>query len=128
MERVQTEKAPKPIGPYSQGVIANENLLFTAGQIGIDLETGKLVNGIKEQTELCLKYVKAIVEAAGSSVDRILKTTVYLSDMNNFSQMNEVYERFFNKHSIGKYSARSTVGVSRLPKNTLVEIEAIAEV
>jgi 2-iminobutanoate/2-iminopropanoate deaminase len=120
---IYTEKAPKPIGPYSQGII-NENLLFTAGQIGIDLKTGELAEGIKEQTKLCLEYIKAIVEAAGSSMKKILKTTVYLSNMSNFNEMNEVYKQYFQE----EYPVRSTVEVSRLPKNALVEIEAVAGV
>ncbi len=123
---IQTENAPKPIGPYSQGIVS-EHRLYTSGQIGID-ETGKLADYIKAQTELCLKHIKTIVEAAGSSVDRILKTTVYLTDMNNFSQMNEVYQKFFDEYSPEKYPVRSTLGVSQLPKNALVEIEAIADV
>lgn len=119
---IYTEKAPKPIGPYSQGII-NENLLFIAGQIGIDLKTGELADGIKEQTKLCLEFIKAIVEATGSSMKKVLKITVYLSSMNNFVDMNEVYKQYFQ----GEYPVRSTVEVSRLPKNALIEIEAIAE-
>ncbi len=121
---IYTEKAPKPIGPYSQGVIVDERLLFTAGQIGIDLKTGKLAEELKEQTKLCLEYIKSIVEAAESSMERVIKTTVYLSDMNNFGEMNEIYKQYFK----GNYPVRSAIEVARLPKDALIEIEAMAEV
>lgn len=121
-ELVQTEGAPRAIGPYSQAIKAG-GLIFTSGQIAIDPATGQMIEGgIREQTERALENIKAILEAAGSSLDRVLKTTVYLADMGDFQQMNEVYQRYFGSDP----PARSTVQVARLPRDARVEIEAIA--
>jgi len=118
---VQTEKAPKAIGPYSQA-IRTESLVFTAGQIGLDPATAELVEGgIEEQTRQALTNLRNVLEAAGSALNYVVKTTVFLKDMNDFPKMNAVYAEFFS----GAYPARSTVAVT-LPKNGLVEIEAIA--
>ncbi len=120
---ISTAKAPAPVGPYQQAVCAN-GLVFTAGQLPIDPKTGNLLTGpIEEQTRQVLENLKAIVEAAGSSLDQIVKTTVFLSDMNNFPKMNTVYAEYFKAETA---PARSTVQVARLPKDAAVEIEAIA--
>lgn len=118
---INTDKAPVAIGPYSQGVEVG-NFLFTSGQIPIDSETGKIPQGIEKQTEKSLLNIKAIVESAGAGMNDIIKTTVFITDMNNFSAMNEVYKSFFEE---GAYPARSCIEVSRLPKDVLVEIEAV---
>ena len=119
---VATKKAPAAIGPYSQGIITG-NLIFTAGQIPIDPETGELVeHRIEIQTRRCLLNLKAILEEAGSGMEKIVKTTVFLSDMTNFVKMNEIYKEFFSDD----FPARSAVQVARLPKDAMVEIEAIA--
>ena len=120
-EIVITDKAPAAIGPYSQGVIVN-NMLFTSGQLPIDYRTGDMPESIEEQTKLSLTNIKSIVEKTSASMKNIIKVTVFLSDMNNFSKMNEIYQNFFTE----SYPARSCVEVSRLPKDALVEIEAIA--
>ncbi|AFK22363.1 RidA family protein [Pyrococcus sp. ST04] len=121
-EIIYTEKAPKPIGPYSQAIKAG-NFLFIAGQIPIDPETGELVKGdIKEQTRRVLENIKAILEAAGYSLEDVVKVTVYLKNMDDFAAMNEVYSEYFGESK----PARAAIEVSRLPKDVLVEIEAIA--
>lgn len=121
-EVVETHGAPEAIGPYSQAIKAGD-LLFTSGQIPIDPGTGQLISGgVKEQTARVLENLKAVLEAAGSSLANVIKTTVYLSDMNDFSQMNMVYAQFFDRTK----PARSTVEVSRLPKDVKVEIDAVA--
>ena len=121
-KEVKTENAPQAIGPYSQAIIAN-GLVFASGQIAIDPESGKLFTGsIEDQTRLVLQNLKAVLEAAGSSMDKVVKCTVFLDDMNNFSQMNGVYGEFFNP----PYPARAAVEVARLPKDVKVEIEAMA--
>ena len=120
---IATAAAPGAIGPYSQAIDCG-SLLITSGQIPIDPATGNLVEGdITAQTRQSLTNVKAIVEAAGLTMDDVVKTTVFLSDMNNFGAMNEVYATFFTE---GSYPARSAVEVARLPKDALVEIEVIA--
>ena len=121
---VATKKAPAAIGPYAQGNIVG-NLLFASGQIPLDPETGIIPEGIEAQAAQSLKNVKAIVEAAGSSMDKVIKTTVFMKDMNDFARMNAVYAEFFTE---GQYPSRSAVEVARLPKDVLVEIEVIAEV
>ena len=121
-EIIQTEHAPNAIGPYSQAVKAN-GLVFASGQIPIDPETGQFVaGGIVEQTEQVLKNLGAVLEAAGSGLDRIVKTTVFLADMQEFAAMNEVYGRFFKETP----PARATVEAARLPRDARFEIEAIA--
>jgi 2-iminobutanoate/2-iminopropanoate deaminase len=123
-EIISTEKGPKAIGPYSQAVKAN-GFIFTAGQVAFDPATGQLVEGdVARQTARALDNLKAIVEAAGSSLDNAVKTTVYLKDMNDFAAMNEVYGRYFPKNA----PARSTVEAARLPRDVRVEIDLIVAV
>ena len=121
-EIIATDNGPKAIGPYSQAVKAN-GFIFVSGQIPLDPKTQTLIEGdIAKQTERVLENLKGIVEAAGSSLDRVVKTTVFLSDMNDFAKMNEVYARYFT----GSAPARATVQVARLPRDVKVEIELIA--
>ena len=121
-EIIQTEHAPQAIGPYSQAVRAN-GLIFASGQIPIDPHTGQFVaGGITEQTEQVLKNLEAVLEAAGSGLANVVKTTVFLIDMQEFTAMNEVYGRFFKEQP----PARATVEAARLPRDARVEIEAIA--
>ena len=123
-KEVKTEKAPKAIGPYSQAIITN-GLVFASGQIPIDPANGELSTGnIEEQTRLVLTNLEAVLEAAGSSMDKAVKCTVFLEDMNDFSKMNAVYSEFFKP----PYPARAAVQAARLPKDVKIEIEAIAEV
>jgi 2-iminobutanoate/2-iminopropanoate deaminase len=122
---IATEKAPAAIGPYSQAVRAG-NLIFTAGQIPLDPATQQVVaSGITEQTVRVLENLKAVLEAAGSSMSRVVKATVFLTDFNDFAAMNEVYGAYLGKD--GAAPARTTVEVSRLPRNVLIEIELVAE-
>jgi 2-iminobutanoate/2-iminopropanoate deaminase len=122
MDFVSTGDAPKAIGPYSQGIIAG-GLVFTAGQIAIDPKSGEVVpGGAAEQTARVMQNLTAILRAAGSGLDRVVKTTVFLTDMADFAAMNEVYGKAFGGHR----PARSTVAVASLPKGVKVEIEAIA--
>ena len=120
---IHTDKAPAAIGPYSQAIQIGQ-LLFTSGQVPIDPETGAIVEGgIQEQARQSLNNIKAILNAAGTNMGAVVKTTVFLQDMNDFAAMNEVYAQFFRE----PYPARSAVQVARLPKDVLVEIEAIAQ-
>ena len=119
---INTDKAPAAIGPYAQAVEI-DNLVITSGQLPIDPATGAFPEGIAEQTRQSLTNVKSILAVAGLGMDKVVKTTVFLSDMNNFGAMNEVYATFFGE---GGYPARSAVEVARLPKDALVEIEVIA--
>ena len=121
---INTDKAPAAIGPYAQAVEI-DNLVITSGQLPIDPATGAFPEGIAEQTRQSLTNVKSILAEAGLGMDKVIKTTVFLSDMNNFGAMNEVYATFFSE---GNYPARSAVEVARLPKDALVEIEVIATV
>ncbi len=122
-EIVRTQDAPAPVGPYNQAVACGD-LIFASGQIPLDPATADVVaGGVEEQTEQVLKNLKAVLEAAGSSLDRVVKTTVFLRDMNDFAQMNGVYARFFEEVTA---PARSTIQVARLPKDVAVEIEAVA--
>lgn len=119
---ILTKQAPAPIGPYNQGVIAQGTMVFTAGQVALDPSTGGIVSGgIREQTRQVLQNLKAILEAGGSSLAQVVKTTVFLKDMNEFAAMNEVYGEFFHDSP----PARTTVEVVRLPRDVRVEIEAI---
>lgn len=119
---VQTENAPKAIGPYSQAIKAN-GLIFASGQIPLDPQTMQVIDGgIREQTERVLNNLKAVLEAAGSSLNRVVKTTVFLADLNDFGDMNEVYGSFFGD----SLPARSTVEVARLPRDVRIEIDVIA--
>ncbi|MGM9662953.1 MAG: RidA family protein [Oscillospiraceae bacterium] len=122
-KEVSTSAAPAAIGPYSQGVCVG-GLVFTSGQLPIDMSTGVMPATIEEQTKHSLTNVRSILEAAGSGMDKVIKVTVFLKDMNDFAAMNGVYQTFF---TAGKYPARSAVEVARLPKDALVEIEAVAE-
>lgn len=118
---INTEKAPAAIGPYSQAVSAG-NMVYTSGQIAIDPETQEFRNGtVEEQTVRVLENLRAVLEAAGTSMDNAVKVTVFLSDMDNFSAVNEIYGKYFTEKP-----ARSTVAVKTLPKNALVEIDCIA--
>ncbi len=120
---VSTDKAPKAIGPYSQGVIVEGKLFYSAGQIPMDPKTGEIAGtDIKAQTKQALENLKAVVEAAGSDLTKIVKNTVFMKDMNDFADMNEVYGSYFTENP----PARSAVEVARLPKDVLVEIECIA--
>lgn len=121
MNKIETINAPGAIGPYSQGFVVN-GFVFTSGQIPVDPVSGTVPEGIVAQTEQSCKNVAAILEAAGSSLEKVVKTTCFLADMRDFSAFNEVYARYFS----GK-PARSCVAVKTLPKNVLCEIEAIAE-
>lgn len=121
---VNTEKAPGAIGPYSQAVKTG-NLIFVSGQLPLDPATGAFPEGIAEQTRQSLTNAKNILESAGSCMDNVVKTTVFLSDIANFAAMNEVYGTFFTE---GNYPARSAFEVACLPKNALVEIEIVATV
>jgi len=119
---VQTSDAPRAIGPYSQAVVAN-SLVFCSGQISLDPRTGDLIEGgIEDQTRRVLENLSAVLAAAGSSLGRVVKTTVFLADMNDFAAMNAVYSEFFTEEP----PARAAVEVSRLPKDVRVEIEAVA--
>lgn len=118
---ISTDKAPAAIGPYSQGIQVG-NLTITSGQLPIDPDTGAFPDGIEAQTRQSLENCKSVLAAAGLGMENIIKTTVFLSDMNNFAAMNGVYATFFE----GTCPARSAVEVARLPKDALVEIECIA--
>jgi len=121
-ERVQTDSAPKAIGPYSQAIKAN-GFVFASGQIPLDPQTMEIVEGgIREQTERVMTNLSAVLRAAGTSLDSVVKTTVFLSDLSDFVEMNETYGKFFGEVP----PARATVEVSRLPRNVKVEIEVIA--
>lgn len=122
MEKIYTENAPAAIGPYSQAVKAN-GLLFTSGQIALDPETGEVVaGGIEAQTERVCQNLKAVLEEAGFSLDKVIKTTCFLADMGDFAAFNGIYGKYFTSKP-----ARSCVAVKTLPKGVLAEIEAIAE-
>ena len=121
MDIIQTDKAPKAIGPYSQGMSYN-GLVYTSGQIPLDPATMEIAGeDIKAQTRQVLSNLQQVLQAGGSSLDQVIKTTCFLSDMNNFVAFNEVYAEFFGSHA----PARSCVQVARLPKDVLVEVEAI---
>lgn len=121
---IETSEAPKPIGPYSQAIKFGD-LILTSGQIAIDPKTGELLNeSIEKQTILVINNLKAVLNAAGSSLDKVIKTTIFLKDMNDFVKVNEIYAAYFNESK----PARSTVEVSCLPKNVLIEIDCIAAI
>lgn len=121
-KEIKTKNAPEAIGPYSQGIEAN-GFVFASGQIAIIPETGELNTGpVEEQTRLALNNLKAVIEESGSSLDKVVKCTVFLEDMDDFSKMNSVYGKFFKP----PFPARAAVQVARLPKDVKVEIEAIA--
>ena len=119
--KVSTEKAPAAIGPYSQGYICG-NMVFTSGQIPVDPKTGEMPEGIEAQADQSCRNVGAVLEAAGSDFENVVKTTCFLADMGDFAAFNGVYEKYFSSRP-----ARSCVAVKELPKGALCEIEAIAE-
>jgi 2-iminobutanoate/2-iminopropanoate deaminase len=125
-EIIYTKKAPEPIGPYSQAIkLSAENpyYIFISGQIAIDSTTGNFVGGdIKQQTKQALENIKSILTEAGSELDRVVKTTVFIKNMDDFADMNKIYAEYFNESK----PSRSTIEAARLPKDALVEIEAIA--
>ncbi len=123
-EIISTEKAPAAIGPYSQAVKVG-NLLFTSGMIPIDPATNTLVEGgIEVQAERALENVKALLEASGTSMDKVVKTVVFIKNMDDFAKVNEIYAKYFTSD----FPARSCVEVARLPKDVLIEMEAISEI
>ncbi len=121
MKKIETALAPSAIGPYSQGLWVN-GFVFTSGQIPVDPATGEIPQGIAAQADRSCQNVRAILESAGSDLTKVVKTTCYLADMNDFAEFNEVYARYFTGRP-----ARSCVAVKSLPKNVLCEIEAIAQ-
>ena len=122
MDKIYTDKAPAAVGPYSQAVVIN-GMVYTSGQIALDPATGELVTGsIEEQAKQAIGNLAALLSESGSDVDKVIKTTVFIKDMNDFAKVNEVYSSFFKKDC----PARSCVEVARLPKDVLIEIEAIA--
>jgi 2-iminobutanoate/2-iminopropanoate deaminase len=119
---IQTELAPAAIGPYSQAIRIGD-FLYTSGQIALDPKSGKFLSGeIKEETEQTLKNISAILQADGLKLENVIKTTVYLSDLNDFTQMNQIYEKYFSKNK----PARACVQVAALPKGAKIEIDVIA--
>lgn len=123
MKSISTNKAPGAIGPYVQGMVT-EGMVFTSGQLGLDPETGELKNeNIKIETDRALENLKNVLEEAGSSLEKVVKTTVFIKNMEDFTQVNEVYAKYFSTHK----PARSCVEVARLPKDGNFEIEAIAK-
>ena len=124
-EIIRTERAPAPVGPYNQAIAASGQLVFVAGQIALDPETGAIVGegDVAAQTERAMTSLKAILEAAGATLQDVVKTTVFLKDMNDFAAMNAVYARYFDDATA---PARACVEVARLPKDVLVEVDCIA--
>ncbi|MGE5379323.1 MAG: RidA family protein [Candidatus Saccharibacteria bacterium] len=118
---VLSDKAPRPVGPYSQAVISGQ-MVFCSGQIGLDPQTGKLAAGVELQAKQCILNLQAVLTAAGYTLDDVVKTTIYVTDIGDFKIVNEVYAHFFE----AKPPARSTVGVASLPLGAAVEIEAVA--
>ncbi len=121
IKSIHTEKAPKAVGPYSQAVSIGD-WIYCSGQIGIVPKTGELVSGIENQTRQALENLQAVLKEAGSGVESVLKTTIFITDMSNFAKVNEICAKVFHNHK----PARSTVGVASLPKGALFEIEAVA--
>lgn len=122
MEQISTNNAPAAIGPYSQAIKVG-NLLFTSGQIPINPATGEIPEGVEAQAEQALTNVKNLIEAAGASIDNVVKTTVFIKDMNDFAAINAIYAKYFTE----PFPARSCVEVARLPKDVLLEVETIVE-
>ena len=118
---ISTDKAPAAIGPYSQAIEIN-GMVFTSGQIPVNPATGEIAATVEEQAEQALKNVAAVLAAAGTGMENVIKTTVFIKEMNDFAKINEIYAKFFT----GAYPARSCVEVARLPKDVLIEVEAIA--
>lgn len=123
MKSIKTDRAPAPIGPYSQAIESN-GLIFTSGQIAIDPNTNNLIDGdVVAQAKQVFENLKAVLEAAGSGLNHVVKTTIYLKNMNDFGQVNEIYAQYFGQ----AVPARSTVEVACLPKDVLIEVDCIAE-
>lgn len=123
MKEIKTNNAPLAIGPYSQAVVVN-NIVFTSGQIPVNPVTGEIPEGIENQANQVFINIKNLLEASGASIEKTVKTTVFIKDMNDFSKVNKIYETYFTE----PYPARSCVEVSRLPKDVLIEVEVIAEI
>lgn len=121
-QKIHTDKAPAALGPYSQAISILGQLVFTSGQLGLDPQTGELPAGIEAQTKQSIANVAAVLTAAGSSLDNVVKTTVFIKDMNDFAKVNEIYAQYFT----GDCPARSCIEIARLPKDALIEIEVIA--
>ncbi len=123
MKEIKTNKAPAAIGPYSQAIISG-NMLFTSGQIPVNPETGEIPEGVEAQAHQVLTNLKNLLEAAGSSINNVVKTSVFIKNMEDFATINEIYAKYFTS----PYPARSCVEVAKLPKDVLIEIEAVAEI
>ena len=122
MKIISTEKAPAAIGPYSQATVVN-GLVYTSGQIGVIPETGEVATGVEAQAHQVFKNLSELLKASGSGIDKVVKTTVFIKDMNDFATVNGIYAQYFTQ----PYPARSCVEVARLPKDVLIECEAVAE-
>lgn len=122
MKVIATANAPAAIGPYSQALIIG-NLIFTSGQVGIDPATGKLLEGLEAQAHQAFKNIAAILDASGTDMSKVVKTTVFIKDMNDFGKVNEIYAKYFTE----PFPARSCIEIARLPKDALIECEVIAE-
>jgi 2-iminobutanoate/2-iminopropanoate deaminase len=122
MKYISTEKAPKAVGPYSQAIVSN-GFIYCSGQIGLDPKTNELLVGIEAQTHQVLKNLSEVLIAGGSNLKYVVKTTVYLADIADYSKMNEIYGQYFTEHK----PARAAFAVAHLPKDALIEIEAVAE-
>lgn len=122
MKQIKTDKAPAAIGPYSQAIISG-NTVYCSGQIPINPETGEIPEGVANQAHQVFKNIKNLLEAAGTSIDKVIKTSVFIKDMNDFAEINAIYAEYFTE----PYPARSCVEVARLPKDVLLETEVIAE-
>lgn len=123
MKEIKTSNAPAAIGPYSQAIVVG-NMLFTSGQIPIDPKTGEIPDGVEAQARQALTNVKNLIEAAGASIDNVVKTTVFIKNMDDFAKINEIYAQYFTE----PFPARSCVEVARLPKDVLLEVETIVEI
>jgi len=123
MKYISTEKAPKAVGPYSQAIVSN-GFIYCSGQIGLDPKTNELVEGFEKQTHQVLKNLSEVLKAGNSSLEKVIKTKVYLADIADFGKMNEVYGQYFSEHK----PARAAFAVAHLPKDALIEIEVVAEV
>ena len=122
MKQIKTDKAPQAIGPYSQAIVSG-NTVYCSGQIPINPETGEIPEGVANQAHQVFKNIKNLLEAAGTSIDNVVKTSVFIKDMNDFAEINAIYAEYFTE----PYPARSCVEVARLPKDVLLETEVIAE-
>ena len=123
MKEIKTSNAPAAIGPYSQAIVVG-NMLFTSGQIPIDPKTGEIPEGVEAQARQALTNVKNLIEAAGASIDNVVKTTVFIKNMDDFAKINEIYAQYFTE----PFPAHSCVEVARLPKDVLLEVETIVEI